>query len=517
MIIEAKPSAPASPFTGGVGRIALALSGGGFRAAAFHFGTMRALRAVGLFEDVRVLSTASGGSILGALFVSSVVEGKSFEEFELQLRALLSRNIVAEALDGLHRGARRKSLIQRAAEVYDGLFKARRLGELADDPNLKARVDHVVINATHFSLGYGFRFTFPARQRARFGNKSVSITPSDGWREIRLADAVAASSCFPAGFEPLLFPQDFDWRNQPPTVSASVPYAAEAERSLPLMDGGIHDNQAVDAVLLIDSATSGSEGAGDDLGLLFCSDTDQKQMPFYAPLRQGFWWKLGRLIPVWFAAVVLGVASAAAALLGQIGGGGGAAALVLATLFGAPVALLPLILLKVHRSVPFHYPQLPRVLLRMTFGDLASLIAERVHSVLALTTKVFMYRVRALGYEVARLKMPNRVVESHVYDSDLDSSDARSRLVRERATRARRVETALWMTNEEQHDVIETGHASAIGALRRYLQRWRDAGTDFRADLAYPAALAERVEIEWSRLNAPPTDDSSLNPEAVAA
>ena len=47
-------------------RIGLALSGGGFRAAAFHLGVMRRLAALGILEHVDLFTCVSGGSIAGA-------------------------------------------------------------------------------------------------------------------------------------------------------------------------------------------------------------------------------------------------------------------------------------------------------------------------------------------------------------------------------------------------------------------------------------------------------------------
>ena len=49
-------------------RLGLALSGGGHRAAFFHVGVLARLSELGLLRPVRVLSTVSGGSIVGALY-----------------------------------------------------------------------------------------------------------------------------------------------------------------------------------------------------------------------------------------------------------------------------------------------------------------------------------------------------------------------------------------------------------------------------------------------------------------
>ncbi len=49
-------------------RIGLALSGGGFRAAFFHVGVLARLAEIGLLPKVEVISTVSGGSIVGAAY-----------------------------------------------------------------------------------------------------------------------------------------------------------------------------------------------------------------------------------------------------------------------------------------------------------------------------------------------------------------------------------------------------------------------------------------------------------------
>jgi len=46
-------------------KIGLALSGGGFRAAAFHLGVFRKLDELGLLAKIDLLTCVSGGSIAG--------------------------------------------------------------------------------------------------------------------------------------------------------------------------------------------------------------------------------------------------------------------------------------------------------------------------------------------------------------------------------------------------------------------------------------------------------------------
>jgi NTE family protein len=72
-------------------KIGLALSGGGARAMAFHLGCLRALHQLGILKRVRVLSTVSGGSVIGALYAAS---DEPFEDFEARLRAVLAKGLM---------------------------------------------------------------------------------------------------------------------------------------------------------------------------------------------------------------------------------------------------------------------------------------------------------------------------------------------------------------------------------------------------------------------------------------
>jgi NTE family protein len=76
-------------------KIALALSGGGARAMAFHLGCLRALHDLGILDRVRVLSTVSGGSVIGALYATS---DDPFHVFEAHVRTVLARGLAKPAV-----------------------------------------------------------------------------------------------------------------------------------------------------------------------------------------------------------------------------------------------------------------------------------------------------------------------------------------------------------------------------------------------------------------------------------
>src|SRR5687767_13049245 len=77
-------------------KVGLALSGGGYRATAFHLGTLKALHEMDLLGKVDVISTISGGSITGACYCT--YEG-DFDNFYNDLYSgLQKKNVIRNVL-----------------------------------------------------------------------------------------------------------------------------------------------------------------------------------------------------------------------------------------------------------------------------------------------------------------------------------------------------------------------------------------------------------------------------------
>lgn len=72
-------------------KIGLALSGGGYRAAAYHVGTLRSLYRMGILDKVDVISSVSGGSITAAYYA---MHKDNFEEFENAIKVKLRRGVL---------------------------------------------------------------------------------------------------------------------------------------------------------------------------------------------------------------------------------------------------------------------------------------------------------------------------------------------------------------------------------------------------------------------------------------
>ena len=75
--------------------IGLALSGGGSRAIAFHLGCLRALHEFGILDNIKIISTVSGGSVIGGLYAAH--QG-SLPELESRVRRLLSHGLMRSAV-----------------------------------------------------------------------------------------------------------------------------------------------------------------------------------------------------------------------------------------------------------------------------------------------------------------------------------------------------------------------------------------------------------------------------------
>lgn len=225
-----RPPAGTSPTP----KLGLALSGGGFRAAAFHLGTFGALDALGVLNDVAVLSTVSGGSIIGAAWVLHHATGGTFATFQKSFGTFLTSAtidvpaILSGALDPFHTDT---DLLVAAYNRH--LFNGKTLGQLPETPIL-------CLNATCLNTGKDWKFYSDVMGDWWFCRNR----PGDDWKDrfypssnVPLAVAVAASSCFAPVFAPLILPSKTYFQDQQDTV----PYIA-------LADGGIYDNQGLNAL-----------------------------------------------------------------------------------------------------------------------------------------------------------------------------------------------------------------------------------------------------------------------------
>lgn len=248
---------PKEPFN----NIAISLSGGGYRAASFHLGLLSYLSTVdwggtSLLERVRILSTVSGGTFTGVKYAAS----KSIQATYQDLYKFMTETDLVEGClnnitnDELWKANKKRSLINAVSAVYFEKFESGTFATLDNNPDFHLK--EIIFNATEFKYGLPFRFqrTENSSPHAPYlGNKQVSF-PLDALKEIRMADVISASSCFPLGFEPINFPEDFIYSGS--THLAALKQSITKDKwgnycqfPIGLMDGGIVDNQGVDSVI----------------------------------------------------------------------------------------------------------------------------------------------------------------------------------------------------------------------------------------------------------------------------
>ena len=238
--------------------IALSLSGGGFRAAAFSLGALKLLAEADLLKNVHMLSTISGGTITGAYYAVNAKKKKTFAEIYRELYGILEKDeIVNIALDVLEKKevdvpSGRQNIILSFAEAYDrelfheekfGIFRKGEKGDCVDEKEFHLK--EIIFNATDFESGIAFRFQ-KSMGRSRIGNRYNHITKEQA-KNVRMADILAASACFPGGFEPIGIPDDFKWDNR--EIYRSLQKTLKGV-NVPLMDGGVYDNQGCDSLLM---------------------------------------------------------------------------------------------------------------------------------------------------------------------------------------------------------------------------------------------------------------------------
>ncbi|MGB5928245.1 MAG: patatin-like phospholipase family protein, partial [Cyclobacteriaceae bacterium] len=512
--------------------IALCLSGGGYRAASYSLGTMSYLdhlryKGTSLLENVVTISTVSGGTIPGIRYALDQSEGRPFEETYTFLRKLLpDTDMIKLGLIELddpknwQDGLKRRNLINGAARVYQKmLFDDRRLATLQDsskDMHLK----NMLFNATEFDHGIAFRFLVSEKDM-RFGNGLVyskddikgtgKLLSDEDTAGIRLGDIMAASSCFPGGFEPMAFPDDFvQDKNSPlarrinqsrrndvdklqkelskesnPNRKARLKYEVEQESDFfnpptGLMDGGIYDNQGTGSVLTLER----NYGDKPYHQLMIVSDVASYFVDDYAFDKnpsKGFWsgfsYDSAKTTLITLVAVLL-AGTLLFAFLGEV-----VPATIAGTLFvsiGSISYLLFNRLNTLRGGLPSFATGYLKYFRSLRWGLMRRLIKDRLNSVMLMTTTIFLKGIRSLHQTILYQdpQWEDRRVYSEIYY--LQEKIRSGKIVDEKgrlttvANQSRLMPTTLWFTKEENDmrmidTLIACGQATLCIKLIQYV------------------------------------------------
>lgn len=488
--------------------IAVALSGGGYRAAAFHLGTFRFLHSIGVLDRIRALSTISGGTIFGAAYVKSLVDGESFPDFEKRFRAfLVGTNVIAKALDGLEKSrsingrTSKASLIRAAANVYDEhYFKGLKFADILDSD---IKIKDISFNTTEFRSGNAFRFQ--KGENVISGNNLLRIPyESETNRNARIADIVAASSCFPSGFEPIRFPSDFAWPDSFGPEQVRKELGAKFSEEVPLMDGGVYDNQGLDSIDNI------FDRAGKRCDLLLISDTDPRKDGYLeTPIAKPSGFFTVRQIYIAVQAVMLLAFATLASIaynLVSTGIEGSWFSLIFLNLIPLAFAALVffgILLAKARISEALEEAEksmeirLWENLSGLRIGDAVEFAISRIRSLIAMSSSVFMKRIRDLGYAeiYSDEDTKNITIANQIYSLSKDPAKKRfqeeswsdfvdydllkpSDKQKEVAEKAREYGTNLWFLDsdtENLDNLVKCGEATSCYTLLTFLLRYKKA------------------------------------------
>jgi NTE family protein len=252
--------------------IALALSGGGVRAMAFHIGVLRCLAEHRRLEQVKTVSTVSGGSLLvGLLYHFNGLTWPSSAQFIASVlpslkATLCGKNLQASAIKQLLFPCNWRYAISRANLIAVALREdygiTSRLSDLPATPEWS-------INGTTAETGKRFRF-----KRDTMGDYLLGYAEPGSFE---LATAMAVSAAFPGGIGPLYIKSaEYSWRKRP-EWDAPEPDVVQLEfGGLHLYDGGVYDNLGLEPFF---DAGTGRSKVGD--AFLLVSDAG-------APLKKGF-------------------------------------------------------------------------------------------------------------------------------------------------------------------------------------------------------------------------------------
>ena len=225
--------------------MALALSGGGYRAMLFHLGLLRRLNELDLLKSISAVSSVSGGSIAAAQLAKTAKQWKkrklNNEEWNALIRDplfnLCSNNIRTQPiLSSIVMFWKKGVAVLETEKYYQKLLTRQTLGELPDN------VDFIFCSSDMvFSTHWYFRKQTSRDKRT--GNHRAGRLKE--WASIPVAKAVAASSCFPPLYGPMVLGSKADDFVKPSSRDENWENLVENIR---LTDGGVYDNLGVDPV-----------------------------------------------------------------------------------------------------------------------------------------------------------------------------------------------------------------------------------------------------------------------------
>ena len=231
--------------------IGLCLSGGGFRATLFHAGAIQRLFELGIATrpDFDTVASVSGGSLTAAQWAVALSNAPVAERSPLATTVEATQNIIRPLLALTARDIRTGAMAKKFLLPWNWFRGAYAVNAMID--KFEAAFGKVTLNllperprfifcATDMAFGASFIF-----ERDRVGSYLAGYAPPEGFT---LAQAVAASACFPPLFGPLRIERAPERLTGGRAPGLSADERRKILEDLRVTDGGVYDNMGLEPV-----------------------------------------------------------------------------------------------------------------------------------------------------------------------------------------------------------------------------------------------------------------------------
>ena len=477
-------------------KIGMAFSGGGYRAATFDLGSLSFLDYVklddgrSLLDCVVVLTSVSGGTITALKYMLARARGQAVGDMVKELFDFLcNEDLVKKAMQRMsdERANREMSSIKIMADIYDTcLFDNAVFGDLIDN-FAKIPVKDYTALATDFNNSLVFRFRIIDVKSPEesindkvIGNQKDKINP-EVMRHITLGEALACSSCFPSGFEPMMFPDDFKLSQREDIVKT-------IKNRIALMDGGVVDNQGLDPITKAEERLfkyrSDKSRTDKAMDFVIISDVASSEMDAYTPSEQILPDKVGKLIIGRlrnYGLITMGVFAALFVLALVMGSGfwtGVMSVLLAISVVGNAIGAWSK--RSMYRAIGKTFVGNNATFIsHLKFATLEAMLMNRAKSVVMMTSDVFLKHMRRQGYNklyedkgwknrlisnaIHELK-PNPQRQARIEKGTLAPYLMPSAAIHENTIKAASMGTTLWFTSAHK----QAGMPQALMATGQY-------------------------------------------------
>jgi hypothetical protein len=540
--------------------IGLCFSGGGYRATFYSLGIISYLNHIQfkgkpLLEFVEALSSVSGGTLLAVAYAKSAQEkNHSFNKFYKNFyKTFNPKNdkLLETAIKKLENNEvwktnayKTRSLINAFALTYSEMEIFKGDFSIFETP-FSSHLKEVCFNTTDFSFGLTYRF----QNSGDFGNAPLSSIQLKKLRfKVQLGDIIASSSCFPIGFEPLQFPDDY-FENHSTEDYKNLKKLDEFKNGVGIMDGGIADNQGIASMILMSKRKDVS------LNLIIVNDVSSFEM---VPWKQDDSSKINgsslreftakvlryfKVKPIYWILFLIGLLLVICNSLGLFTDCNECGSPTLNTIGSILIGIgLTLTLLGLFTAVGIKFlkskfnalfkKNIPEPLVddilsfqKLDIGLVQQMLTNRITSSVKMINEVFLKQMRRLNYKILYTKssLKNKLITTTVYELNGKATPysgnnfkynkaiepAPSKILTSVCLTASETPTTLWWDKKDIKEnrmdkLIACGQFTLCYELMEYILKLKQEENDLDINFDDIDLLFEALSKDWKKFNNDP-------------